>query len=185
MLRREPVLGQQHSPAAGPAQPRRQLPVAVKGPDLVAAAVQVQQHPPGVGAGKRDPARRDPVGVGLADHRVARQRIQIASAVEASPVLRHGRRRLARRRRVRCRTAMPTHPAVPASIPPQPARTGTVRAPSTVSRPPATAIASDVAPNSSPEYNAKTRPATASGARWLRTLRVATVSAPLARPPKP
>jgi hypothetical protein len=57
------------------------------------------------------------------------------------------------------------------------------RAPSTLSSQAANAMPMEMPPNSTPEYTAKTRPASADGTRWPRKLLVATVSKPFARPP--
>ena len=70
-------------------------------------------------------------------------------------------------------------------MPPPPAMSSTSRGSSGASSPPATAMPSDAAPNSNPEYMANTRPEMASGTRWFRKLRVATTSIPLATPPIP
>ena len=70
-------------------------------------------------------------------------------------------------------------------MPPVPAMTRTARGLSGASRPPAAAMPTDAAPNSMPEYRAKTRPEMAAGTRWFRKLRVVTTSTPLARPPIP
>ena len=58
-----------------------------------------------------------------------------------------------------------SQPTAAATSPPAPASKSTRRGLSELSTPPAAAIPTDAAPNSTPEYTANTRPATCGGAR--------------------
>jgi hypothetical protein len=87
MLGCQAVFREQHPHPAGPSQPGGQLTVAAKRPELVASAVQEQQHPAGVGSRGVEPVGWHPAGGDLRHQHVARHRMEAPPEGEGSAEL--------------------------------------------------------------------------------------------------